>query len=166
MTETEVDKNKFPGCEESLMEFKNRVIDMYLNYCTEYNLDIYTSIEKYIDYYFYDLSYSSMSENNAFQPYIKELEDLDDMELCDMKITKIVIKFVQKTIKEYLKSEFNRRMERAKKYLENLAKEKRAKYYEIVEDTYKYENGLLLITYDDKEHECENGYTCVNVDDF
>ena len=25
----EVDKNKFPGCEESLMEFKNRVIDMY-----------------------------------------------------------------------------------------------------------------------------------------
>lgn len=38
--------------------------------------------------------------------------------------------------------------------------------YEIVEDTYKFENGLLLIVYKDSEHKEEDWHMCVNIDDF
>ena len=58
------------------------------------------------------------------------------------------------------------KMERAKKYLENIAKEKEAKYYEIVEDTYKYINGLSLIIYEDENREYEQEIISVNVDEF
>lgn len=40
------------------------------------------------------------------------------------------------------------------------------KHYEIVEDSYEYDNGLLLIIYNDKEHENEREHYCVNVDSF
>ena len=58
------------------------------------------------------------------------------------------------------------KMERAKKYLENIAKEKESKYYEIVEDTYKYINGLSLIIYEDENREYEQEIISVNVDEF
>ena len=51
----------------------------------------------------------------------------------------------------------------AYKYLEEYAKEENAKYYEIVEDSYEFDYGLMLIVYDDKEHEFENYHICIDI---
>lgn len=76
-------------------------------------------------------------------------------------------KIAEKQHKYYLEKTIpKRKMERAKRYLENIAKEKEAKYYEIVEDTYKYVNGLSLIIYEDENREYEQYFMCVNVDEF
>lgn len=76
-------------------------------------------------------------------------------------------KIAERQHKYYLEKTIpKRKMERAKKYLENIAKEKEAKYYEIVEDTYKYANGLSLIIYEDENREYEQYFMCVNVDEF
>lgn len=53
---------------------------------------------------------------------------------------------------------------RAYKYLESLTKDE--KYYEIVEDSYKYKYGLILITYYDKKHEQEKEHFCINILDM
>lgn len=37
-------------------------------------------------------------------------------------------------------------------------------HYEIVEDTYEYENGLMLIVYQDEAHEIESRHICVDID--
>lgn len=55
---------------------------------------------------------------------------------------------------------------KAELFLKNLAKEQNAKFYEIVEDSYEYDNGLLLIIYTDSEHKQEISHYCVNVENF
>lgn len=37
-------------------------------------------------------------------------------------------------------------------------------FQEIVEDSYEFENGLLLIVYEDKEHEIEKEHICIDLD--
>lgn len=37
-------------------------------------------------------------------------------------------------------------------------------FLEIVEDSYEFENGLLLIVYEDKEHEIEKEHICIDLD--
>jgi len=37
-------------------------------------------------------------------------------------------------------------------------------HYEIVEDNYEYENGLLLIVYYDEKHEYEVSHICIDLD--
>lgn len=37
-------------------------------------------------------------------------------------------------------------------------------YYEIVEDSYEYTNGLILIIYYDDKHEYEKKHFCVDID--
>ncbi|MBQ7673584.1 MAG: hypothetical protein IJT36_03545 [Alphaproteobacteria bacterium] len=70
--------------------------------------------------------------------------------------------------------------EKAETYLRNLVKnnsleyltngilndEENSKYFEIVEDTYEYEDGLCLILYFDAECKKEAWHICVNVDEF
>ena len=51
----------------------------------------------------------------------------------------------------------------AYQYLETIAKEKKIKFYEIVEDSYEYEYGLLLIVYNDENHEDENYHICIDI---
>lgn len=58
--------------------------------------------------------------------------------------------------------------EKARKYLESIAT---SQYYDIVEDSYEYDNGLILIEYDsqaalDGNEDGEINHTCVNVEDF
>lgn len=55
---------------------------------------------------------------------------------------------------------------KAEEFLKNKVIETNEKYYEIVEDTYEYENGLTLITYYDENHEHEKDFVCVNVENF
>ena len=50
-------------------------------------------------------------------------------------------------------------------YLLNCLK-KEDMYYEIVEDSYEYHNGIILIIYYDKNHEYEREHICVDVDNF
>lgn len=52
------------------------------------------------------------------------------------------------------------------KYFETIIKQNNIKYYEIVEDTYEYDNGLCLIEYADKECEEEIGHTCIDLDNI
>ena len=63
--------------------------------------------------------------------------------------------------------EFKYKMElnygKAYEYLKQYAKENNAKYFEIVEDNYEYEYGLLLIVYHDKKCEHEDYHICVDV---
>lgn len=40
------------------------------------------------------------------------------------------------------------------------------KHYEIVEDTYLYSDGLLLIVYADEEHKIETRHLCVDTNIF
>lgn len=40
------------------------------------------------------------------------------------------------------------------------------KHYEITEDTYEYNNGLILIIYEDEAHEIEREHICVDIDSF
>ena len=54
----------------------------------------------------------------------------------------------------------------AEKYLIDIANKENAKYYEIVEDSYVYPHGLLLIVYSDELFENEIFHICVNIDDF
>lgn len=51
----------------------------------------------------------------------------------------------------------------AYKYLEQYAKENNAEYFEIVEDSYEYEHGLMLIVYHDKDREDEDYHICIDV---
>ena len=60
--------------------------------------------------------------------------------------------------------EFN--YDRAYKYLEKYAREHNVKYFEIVEDNYEYENGLLLIAYYDEECEYEDFHVCIDVSEM
>ncbi len=57
-------------------------------------------------------------------------------------------------------------MEIGCKYLEDIAKQNNIKHYEIVEDTYEYENGLCLIEYADEKHEEEIGHICIDLDNI
>ena len=68
-----------------------------------------------------------------------------------------------KILKE-VKTESKRKHDAAVEYLRREASN--AKYYEIIEDSYKYENGLMLIVYFDEEYEHEVWHLCVNVEDF
>lgn len=72
---------------------------------------------------------------------------------------------VQPTEKEEAKSEKSN-YEKGLEYLENIAKEEGAKEYEIVEDTYEYPNGLMLIIYSDAEHENEVDHICIDLDNL
>lgn len=105
-----------------------------------------------------------------YKQYRKEYY-IKNKEILDEKIKKYAYKNKEKIAKRqhkyYLEKTIpKRKMERAKKYLENIAKEKEAKYYEIVEDTYKYINGLTLIIYEDENREYEQYFMCINVDEF
>lgn len=55
---------------------------------------------------------------------------------------------------------------KGKEYLERIAKSNGEKYYEIVEDTYEYPNGLMLITYNDEAHEDEKDHICIDLDNL
>lgn len=51
-------------------------------------------------------------------------------------------------------------------FLEKMAEDNNEKYYEIVEDTYEYDNGLILIAYFDEEHEHEKYHHCIDLDNL
>ncbi|MGN1327399.1 MAG: hypothetical protein ACI4VQ_04945 [Clostridia bacterium] len=53
--------------------------------------------------------------------------------------------------------------EKILEYFNKIIKEKNIKNYEIVEDSYEYENGLMLIIYEDKKHEIELEHICIEV---
>jgi len=59
----------------------------------------------------------------------------------------------------------NSKYNRATAYLKSQLKAE-DKHYEIVEDTYEYDNGLMLIVYKDAAHEIENYHICINIDEF
>ena len=50
-----------------------------------------------------------------------------------------------------------------KEYLEHVAEENNWEYIEIVEDTKEYKYGLLLIAYEDDEHEEEIDHICIDL---
>lgn len=50
-------------------------------------------------------------------------------------------------------------------YLESIAKDRHESFYEIVEDSYEYDNGLLLIVYSDSKHENEKYHICIDIDE-
>ena len=59
------------------------------------------------------------------------------------------------------------------KYLKEQAQVNNWQYYSIVEDSYKYENGLLLIGYEDelsmrgdKDNPSELGSICIDLEDY
>lgn len=70
--------------------------------------------------------------------------------------------FDDNKVEESVKSNYAR----GKDYLENIAKSNNEKYYEIVEDTYEYPNGLMLITYNDEKHEDEKEHICIDLDNL
>ena len=70
--------------------------------------------------------------------------------------------FDDSKIEESVKSNYAK----GKDYLENIAKSNNEKYYEIVEDTYEYPNGLMLITYNDEKHEDEKEHICIDLDNL
>ena len=51
-----------------------------------------------------------------------------------------------------------------KNYFKKYINEHKIEYYEIVEDSYEYENGLMLIVYKDKEHKIEDYHICIDLD--
>lgn len=57
-------------------------------------------------------------------------------------------------------------MENLEKYFEDYIKKHNIKYYEVVEDSYEYENGLLLIIYKDEKHEVEDYHICIDLDNI
>ena len=57
-------------------------------------------------------------------------------------------------------------IKKAKKQLEKIAKDNNEKYYEIVEDTYEYKNGMILIIYFDKEKTQEKEHICINLEEI
>ena len=61
---------------------------------------------------------------------------------------------------------YNMKYDKGYAYLEKLAKDNDMKYYEIVEDNYKYENGMTLINYADKEKEQEIEIIEINLDNL
>ena len=70
--------------------------------------------------------------------------------------------FDDSKVEESVKSNYAK----GKDYLENIAKSNNEKYYEIVEDTYEYPNGLMLITYNDEAHEDEKDHICIDLDNL
>ena len=48
-------------------------------------------------------------------------------------------------------------------YLEEFAKENNVSYYDIVEDSYCFEDGLMLIAYDDEKRTVELFHHCIDV---
>ena len=69
-----------------------------------------------------------------------------------------------KMIVKNLKAENKRKHDAAVAYLKKEAG--KSKFYEIVEDSHEYDNGLLLIVYLDEKYEHEDWHICVNVDEF
>lgn len=59
---------------------------------------------------------------------------------------------------------YNKKYEQGVKYLKGIANMCMMKHYEIVEDTYEYENGLCLIEYEDESHNEEVDHYCINLD--
>lgn len=53
--------------------------------------------------------------------------------------------------------------DKAHEYLEKYAKKNGAEHFEIVEESYEYEHGLVLIVYHDKEHQYEDYSVCIDV---
>lgn len=62
--------------------------------------------------------------------------------------------------------EYEHRYAYGEEWLEHIAVENNYKYFEIVEDSYEYENGLVLIAYEDEKHEVEQEYTCIDLDNL
>lgn len=67
--------------------------------------------------------------------------------------------------------DYNKAYKKGKKLLEDIARQKGWKYYDIVEDSYTYPYGLLLIGYEDEASMKgmvrdinEIGYVCINLD--
>ena len=96
----------------------------------------------------------------------------DDNELTEYlwpivrEIIKTAIENKQNLIVEGCYIPFDYEKDFTKEYLENIAKSNNEKYYEIVEDTYEYPNGLMLITYNDEKHEDEKEHICIDLDNL
>lgn len=105
----------------------------------------YDNIDRFLD----DLIYIDATMEGAKQCYYiyseVQAEEFDDGK-----------------VEESVKSNYAR----GKEYLENIAKSNNEKYYEIVEDTYEYPNGLMLITYNDEKHEDEKEHICIDLDNL
>lgn len=56
--------------------------------------------------------------------------------------------------------------DKAYNHLMSIVKNENIQFFEIVEDSYEYENGLILIVYLDREHEHEKTHYCVDIDKF
>lgn len=75
-----------------------------------------------------------------------------------------IVKFATKIRSEKIVKERNYTY--GKEWLEHIAEENNYKYFEIVEDSYEYKNGLMLIAYEDEKHEVELEHTCIDLDNL
>lgn len=101
------------------------------------------------------------------------LMELQKFFLClDLVVFELEVELKNKRLQlvdEYNKcisgtANYNFQYESAYKYLVTIAEQNNEKYFEIVEDTYKVENGLLLIVYSDVEHTQEVYNVLIDVD--
>ena len=75
-----------------------------------------------------------------------------------------IVKFATKIRSEKIVKERNYTY--GKEWLEHIAEENEYKYTEIVEDSYEYKNGLILIAYADEKHEVELEHICIDLDNL
>lgn len=54
---------------------------------------------------------------------------------------------------------------KANDFLKELVRKQNEKYYEIVECSHDFDNGLMLIAYDDTNHNYEKYHICINIDE-
>lgn len=62
--------------------------------------------------------------------------------------------------------EIDKNFIRGEEWLRHIAEENKYKYIEIVEDSYEYDNGLMLIAYEDEKHEVELEHICIDLDNL
>ena len=64
------------------------------------------------------------------------------------------------------KYNYYKNYEIGKKLLEKIVKAQHIEHYEIVEDSYEYEYGLMLIVYNDEKHEEEVYHICIDLEEL
>lgn len=125
--------------------------------------------------------YDTMYDIKDMNSFLRELHNLELSVLMELQkfflcLDTVVVELEEELkikrlqlIDEYNKcisgtANYNFQYESAYKYLVARAEQNNEKYFEIVEDTYKVENGLLLIVYSDVERTQELYNVLIDVD--
>lgn len=128
---------------------------------------IYNEMSKKGWDYDFDNWEKSLTDNIEFSKWIFEYVNDAERKIqpCDLASLNVLAELG--FIRDFLLAvaEIEKR-KRGKAKLQKIIKEQNIKEYEIVEDNYKYKNGLMLITYADKEHEEEIEHIVINLDDL